>query len=84
MIIRKDVLGLWIEQTEGAKFWLKIVNDLKARGGQSNATARIGGASAPISLSGETHQREAVATAQIAASSPAEPRRGLKPGGQVC
>ena len=28
----KDVLGLWIEQTEGAKFWLKVVNDLKARG----------------------------------------------------
>jgi hypothetical protein len=27
----KDVLGLWIEQTEGAKFWLKVVNELKAR-----------------------------------------------------
>src|SRR5579875_618128 len=28
----KEVLGLWIEQTEGAKFWLKAVNGLKARG----------------------------------------------------
>src|ERR1700745_1682678 len=28
----KDVLGIWIEQTEGAKFWLKVVNELKARG----------------------------------------------------
>src|SRR3974390_325979 len=28
----KDVLGLWIEQTEGAKFWLKVVNELKPRG----------------------------------------------------
>jgi len=28
----KDVLGLWIEQTEGAKFWLKVMNDLKLRG----------------------------------------------------
>src|SRR3954463_4196551 len=28
----KEVLGLWIEQTEGAKFWLKVVNDLKTRG----------------------------------------------------
>jgi putative transposase len=28
----KDVLGLWIEQTEGAKFWLKVVNELKTRG----------------------------------------------------
>ena len=29
---RKDVLGLWIEQTEGAKFWLKVFTDLKQRG----------------------------------------------------
>jgi putative transposase len=28
----KEVLGLWIEQTEGAKFWLKVFNDLKNRG----------------------------------------------------
>lgn len=28
----KDVLGLWIEQTEGAKFWLKVMNDLRTRG----------------------------------------------------
>ena len=28
----KEVLGLWIEQTEGAKFWLKVMNDLKVRG----------------------------------------------------
>jgi len=31
---RKDVLGLWIEQNEGAKFWLKVFNDLKTRGTQ--------------------------------------------------
>lgn len=28
----RDVLGLWIEQTEGAKFWLKVFNELKNRG----------------------------------------------------
>ena len=28
----RDVLGLWIEQTEGAKFWLKVMNELKNRG----------------------------------------------------
>jgi putative transposase len=28
----KDVLGLWIEQTEGAKFWLRVMNELKDRG----------------------------------------------------
>src|SRR6516164_5949860 len=28
----RDLLGLWIEQTEGAKFWLKVFTDLRARG----------------------------------------------------
>jgi putative transposase len=28
----KEVLGLWIEQTEGAKFWLNVMNELKTRG----------------------------------------------------
>lgn len=28
----KEILGLWIEQTEGAKFWLKVMNELKTRG----------------------------------------------------
>jgi putative transposase len=28
----KEVLGLWIEQSEGAKFWLKVMNELKGRG----------------------------------------------------
>ena len=28
----KQILGMWIEQTEGAKFWLSVMNDLKARG----------------------------------------------------
>jgi transposase-like protein len=31
---RQEVLGLWVEETEGARFWLKIFNDLKARGVQ--------------------------------------------------
>jgi transposase-like protein len=26
------MLGLWVEQTEGAKFWLRIVNELRNRG----------------------------------------------------
>jgi len=28
----KDILGLWIEQTEGAKFWLRVMNELRHRG----------------------------------------------------
>ena len=31
---RQEVLGLWIEETEGARFRLKVFNDLKARGVQ--------------------------------------------------
>jgi transposase-like protein len=29
---QKDVLGLWIEQTEGAGFWLRVMTELKSRG----------------------------------------------------
>jgi putative transposase len=28
----KEILGIWIEQTEGAKFWLRVMNELKTRG----------------------------------------------------
>jgi putative transposase len=28
----KEVLGLWIEQTEGVKFWLRVMNEIKNRG----------------------------------------------------
>jgi putative transposase len=30
----RDILGIWIEQTEGAKFWMKVFTDLKTRGCQ--------------------------------------------------
>lgn len=29
---RKEVLGIWVETTEGARFWLRVMNELKARG----------------------------------------------------
>jgi putative transposase len=29
---KKEVLGIWVEATEGAKFWLRVMNELKARG----------------------------------------------------
>jgi putative transposase len=28
----KEILGLWIEQSEGAKFWLRVMNELRSRG----------------------------------------------------
>jgi len=39
----REVLGLWIEQTEGAKFWLKVLNDLKNRGVQDILIAVVDG-----------------------------------------
>jgi transposase-like protein len=39
----RDVLGLWIEQTEGAKFWLKVFNDLRTRGVQDILIAVVDG-----------------------------------------
>ena len=29
---QKEVLGMWLEQTEGAKFWMKVITELKNRG----------------------------------------------------
>ena len=28
----RDVLGMWFQDTEGAKFWMQVLNDLKQRG----------------------------------------------------
>ncbi|MBP2449556.1 IS256-like element ISRle12 family transposase [Rhizobium leguminosarum] len=39
----KEILGLWIEQTEGAKFWLRVMNELKNRGCQDILIAVVDG-----------------------------------------
>ena len=39
----KEILGLWIEQTEGAKFWLRVMNELKNRGVQDILLAVVDG-----------------------------------------
>lgn len=39
----KDVLGLWIEQTEGAQFWHRVMSDLKTRGVEDVLIALIDG-----------------------------------------
>ena len=40
---RREVLGLWVEQTEGAKFWLRIVNELRNRGAADILIAVVDG-----------------------------------------
>jgi transposase-like protein len=39
----KEILGLWIEQNEGAKFWLKVMAELKNRGTQDILVAVVDG-----------------------------------------
>jgi len=39
----KEILGIWIEQSEGAKFWLKVMNELKNRGVQDILIAVVDG-----------------------------------------
>ena len=28
----RDVLGMWFQETEGAKFWMQVLSELKQRG----------------------------------------------------
>lgn len=39
----KEILGLWIETNEGAKFWLRVMNDLKNRGVEDILIAVVDG-----------------------------------------
>ena len=40
---KKELLGLWIAKTEGAKFWLNVLNDLHSRGVQDVLIACVDG-----------------------------------------
>jgi putative transposase len=39
----KEVLGLWLEQNEGAKFWLRVMNELRNRGVEDILIAVVDG-----------------------------------------
>ena len=39
----KEILGLWLEQNEGAKFWLRVLNELKNRGVEDLLMAVVDG-----------------------------------------
>ena len=40
---QKELLGMWIAQTEGAKFWLSVMTELKNRGVQDILVACVDG-----------------------------------------
>ena len=39
----KEILGLWLEQNEGAKFWLRVMNEMKTRGVEDILIAVVDG-----------------------------------------
>ena len=39
----KEILGLWLEQNEGAKFWLRVMNELRNRGVEDILIAIVDG-----------------------------------------
>ncbi|SPT37751.1 Transposase and inactivated derivatives [Achromobacter spanius] len=59
---QRDVLGLWVEQTEGAKFWLKVFNDLKTRGCQDILIAVVDGLKGLADAIGAAFPRTTVQT----------------------
>ena len=59
---QRDVLGLWVEQTEGAKFWLKVFNDLKTRGCQDILIAVVDGLKGLADAIGTAFPRTTVQT----------------------
>jgi transposase-like protein len=59
---QRDVLGLWIEQTEGAKFWLKVFNELRTRGCQDILIAVVDGLKGLADAIGAVYPKTAVQT----------------------
>lgn len=46
----RDILGIWIETTEDAKFWMKAFNDLNTRGVEDILIAVTDGLKAYLKL----------------------------------
>ncbi|MGY6273866.1 IS256 family transposase, partial [Achromobacter denitrificans] len=59
---QRDVLGLWVEQTERAKFWLKVFNELKTRGCQDILIAVVDGLKGLADAIGTAFPRTTVQT----------------------
>jgi putative transposase len=50
----REVLGLWLESAEGAKFWQRVLGELQARGMQDVLIICCDGLKPPVPISGET------------------------------
>ena len=47
----KDLLGIWVSETEGAKFWLSVLTDLRSRGVSDILIACVDGLKGNLELS---------------------------------
>jgi transposase-like protein len=56
---KKDILGLYLSEAEGARFWLGVLNDLKLRGVEDILISSIDGLKAfPVAISDVFHRTE--------------------------
>ena len=81
----KEILGLWLEQNEGAKFWLRVMNELRNRGVEDILIAVVDGLKGfPDAITGRLPRRRSsrpascICCAKAWSSSPRriESRRG--------
>ena len=61
----KEVLGMWIEQTEGAGFWLGVLNELKNRGVEDILIAVVDGLSGFSEAIGSVYPETVVQTCVV-------------------
>jgi putative transposase len=75
----REVLGIWWQASEGAKFWLAVFNDLRQRGVQDVLICCVDG------LSGSTEAIEAVSPQAWVQTCSADirARRGDAPGSRT-
>lgn len=72
----RDVLGLWFQANEGAKFWAKVLNDLRNRGVQDILIAVVDGLKgAPPVLASNCPPDSLPRIARTGANSPRPSRR---------
>ncbi len=81
----KEILGLWLEQNEGAKFWLRFMNELRNRGVEDILLAVVDGlkgfsdAIRPCSAKRRSRPASSICCATAWTSSPTRTARPSRP-----
>ena len=76
----KEVLGLWIEQTEGAKFWLRVMNELRTAASSTSSSRWSTGSRASPRRSPRSFPRP---RSRPASSTSSERNRAVHSGGPL-